>query len=165
MPRQVFYSFYYDDDASRVQQIKNMGRVESQPLLAGNKWEEVRQRGDKAIEAWISEQMSGKSCLVVLVGAHTASRPWVQHEITTAWSKGLGVVGIRIHGLQNLQQRTSTIGANPFERLNLGQMSLSKVVELYDPSGADSKAVYASIANNIEQLVERGIAIRNRYPK
>lgn len=165
MPRKVFYSFYYDDDAARVQQIKNMGRVESQPLLTGNKWEEVRARGDKAIETWINEQMAGKTCLVVLVGAKTASRPWVQYEIKTAWKKGLGVVGIRIHGLRNLEQQTSSAGANPFTQIPIGTTPLSRIVTLYNPSGADSKAVYANISDNIEKLVEEAINIRNKYPK
>lgn len=164
MARKVFYSFYYDDDASRVQQVKNIGVIESQPILAGNKWEEVRKGGDAAIEKWIKEQMAGKSCAVVLVGSRTASRPWVKYEIKKAWGDGLGVVGVRIHGLKDLQtQQTSIRGASPFDGLTLKNTAFSQIVTLYDPPGADSKAVYASISNNLEALVEAAIKIRAKY--
>jgi hypothetical protein len=42
MARKVFFSFYYKEDASRIQQVINMGAVEGQPLLTGQKWEEGR---------------------------------------------------------------------------------------------------------------------------
>lgn len=122
MPRRVFYSFYYDDDADRIQQIKNIGAIESQPLLTGNKWEEVKKGGDDAIKRWINDQMKGKTCLVALVGARTASRPWVRYEI---------------------------VQGSP----------MSTRVTLYNPTGYDSKAVYADISRSIENLVEN--AIRN----
>jgi hypothetical protein len=64
LPRRVFYSFDYEMDAARVQLVKNMGKIESQPLLSGNKWEEVRKGGDRAIKKWIDDQMYGKNCLV-----------------------------------------------------------------------------------------------------
>jgi hypothetical protein len=51
--------------------------------------------GDAAIENWIAHQMKGRSCTVVLVGANTANRKWINHEIVQSWDKGMGVVGIR----------------------------------------------------------------------
>lgn len=160
MPRRVFYSFDYEMDAARVQLVKNMGKIESQPLLSGNRWEEVRKGGDRAIKKWIDDQMYGKTCLIVLVGARTASRPWVQYEIERAWDEGLGVVGIRIHGLKNLQGETSARGKNPFANFSIADQTLSSIVTLHDPWGWDSKAVYADISKNLEQLVEDAVAIR-----
>jgi len=142
--KKVYYSFYYDEDASRVQQVINMGIVEGQQMLSGQKWEEVRKKGDKAVENWIATEMNGKDCLVVLIGTNTSKRPWVTYEIKKAWADGLGVIGIRIHGLKDLAtQKTSARGDSPF----------SDMITPYDPPGADSKAVYASISNNIETLV------------
>jgi hypothetical protein len=40
---------------------------------------------------------------------------------------------------------------------------MANIVTLYDPPGADSEAVYASINNNIEKLVENAIKIRSKY--
>ncbi|MGE3993033.1 TIR domain-containing protein [Pseudorhodoplanes sp.] len=144
--KKVYYSFYYDEDASRVQQVVNMGVVEGQQILSGQKWEEVKKKGDQAVKDWIAKEMKGKECLVALVGTNTSKRPWVTYEIKKAWDDGLGVVGVRIHGLKDLNtQKTSARGNSPF----------SDIIALYDPPGADSKAVYASISNNIEALVAK----------
>ncbi|WP_316205307.1 TIR domain-containing protein [Bradyrhizobium sp. SZCCHNS3004] len=164
MPDKVFYSFHYKGDASRIQQVIQMGAVEGQQLLTGQKWEEVEKKGKAAVEKWIDEQMRGKKCLVVLVGAQTAGRPWVQHEIKKAWGDKLGVVGIRIHGLKDLNtQLTSTKGTNPFSSFNVNGTPFDSIVTCYDPPGADSKAVYASISNNIESLVQQAIKTRARF--
>jgi hypothetical protein len=164
MARKVFYSFYYKEDASRIQQVVNMGAVEGQPLLGGQKWEAVEKGGDAAIQRWIAEQMKGKTCLVVLVGTNTSKRRWVGYEIKKAWGDKLGVVGIRIHGLKDLATgSTSARGASPFAGYNVGGKPLDNIVKLYDPPGADSKTGYASINNNIEKVVEEAIKIRSYY--
>jgi Thoeris protein ThsB, TIR-like domain len=164
MARRVFFSFYYKDDSSRIQQVINMGVVEGQRVVSGQKWEEIKKGGDDAITKWIDDQMSGKSCAVVLVGAKTSTRPWVKYEIKKAWKDNLGVVGIRIHGLRDLNtQSTSAKGASPFDGLTLNDKPFGTIVNLYDPPGRDSKAVYASINDNIEKLVEDAIKIRAKY--
>lgn len=164
MGSKVFYSFYFTEDASRIQQIINMGAVEGQTMLSGQKWEEVKKRGDAAVKKWIDEQMKGKICAVVLVGTNTSKRPWVGYEIKKAWGDGLGVVGIHIHGLKDLaSELTSARGGSPFSGFNIRGTPFGNVVKLYDPPGADSKAVYASISNNIEKLVEEAVKIRRQY--
>lgn len=100
MPRKVFYSFHYDLDSSRVQQVKQMGRVEGQLILSSNQWQDVKRGGDAAIRNWIDNQMTSKSCLVVLIGSKTAGRKWVDYEIAKVWNEGLGVVGVYIHRLK-----------------------------------------------------------------
>lgn len=57
-------------------------------------------RGNTAIKNWINRQMQGRSCLVVLVGASTADRRWINYEIIQAWGKGMGVAGIYIHAIK-----------------------------------------------------------------
>ena len=85
MAKSVFYSFYYVLDAWRVQQIIQMGALEGQTILNAQDWEQVKRQGNAAIEKWINEQMAYKSAVMVLVGAQTASRPWVRYEIAHAW--------------------------------------------------------------------------------
>lgn len=99
MAKSVFYSFHYDRDAWRVQQIIRMGALEGQPILNAQEWEEVKRKGDAAIKKWLADQMAYKSAFVVLIGAQTANRPWVRHEIAYAWDNHKPLVGIRIHGL------------------------------------------------------------------
>jgi len=38
-------------DSWRVQQVKNIGSIDEQPLLAANKWEEIKKEGDAAVES------------------------------------------------------------------------------------------------------------------
>ncbi|MBJ9592220.1 TIR domain-containing protein [Burkholderia seminalis] len=164
MTRRVFFSFHFDNDYWRTQQIRNMGALEGQSLCTPNAWEEVKRKGNAAIEKWIADNMDGKSCVVVLVGSQTANRPWVQHEIVKAWNDKRGVLGIRVDRLLDRNSQTSAAGANPFDAITFRNSSrkLSSVVPLITPKGNDSKAVYASISNGIEKWIEEAIAIRNR---
>ncbi len=165
MTRKVFFSFHFDGDAWRASQVRNIGALESDAPCSDNDWEAVKKRGDKAIEKWIADQLSGKSCAVVLVGGKTAERPWVIHEIQEAWNAKKGVVGIRIHNLKDRSGYTGTSGANPFDKLTLknGTVKLSSVVKLYNPSGASSADAYKSIKDNIADWVEEAITIRDEY--
>lgn len=165
MARKVFFSFHFDNDAWRAGQVRNMGVLEADAPCSDNDWEKVKKGGDAAIEKWIANQLSGKSCAVVLVGSDTASRPWVIHEIQEAWNAKKGVVGIRIHGLKNHSGYTSTSGNNPFDKLTLknGSALLSSQVQLKWPSGATSTEIYSSIKDNIASWVEEAITIRNNY--
>jgi len=150
----VFYSFHYDRDSWRVQQIRNMGVVEGQQILNAQDWEQVRRQGDAAIEKWISDQMAYKTAVVVLIGAETATRPWVRHEIAHAWDNRKPLVGVRIHGLADRNGRTDRMGSNPFASVSLKNGGhVSDYVPVFDPAGWDSKSVYASIQSNLTSWV------------
>ena len=150
MSKTVFYSFHYDNDAWRVQQIAKMGAVEGQSILNAQDWEAVQKKGKAAIETWIDEQMAYKKAVVVLIGSGTAARPWVQYEIQKAWNAKKPLVGVRIHGLANSAGNIDSIGPNPFERVTFQSGgSLADHVPVFNPSGSNSKDVYASIAANI----------------
>jgi|SRR5665213_1505601 len=163
MPRHVFFSFHFDGDFWRTQQVRNMGAIEGQALCNANTWEEVKRKGDAAVERWIEDNMHGKSCVVVLVGAQTASRPWVIHEISKGWNDGKGVLAIRIDKLLDKDGRSAIAGPNPLTKVTFTgtQRTLADVARLKEPAGSDSKAAYASIANNIEAWIEEAIKIRN----
>ena len=64
----VFYSFYYNADAWRTSQIRNIGVVEENKAASDNDSETVKKGGDKAIQKWIDDQLNGRSCTVVLIG-------------------------------------------------------------------------------------------------
>lgn len=164
--RRVFYSFHFDGDFWRTQQVRNIGALEHDSPVSKNDWEDVKLGGDPAIEAWIEEQLKGKSCLICLIGAHTSERPWVVHEIQQAWNKKKGVVGIYVHKLKDSDQKQSSKGANPFEKLVFVQKpskKLSTVAKAYDPGLSDSQEAYGWIADNIEAAVEEAIQIRDDF--
>ena len=158
-PMAVYYSFHYDRDHWRVQQVINMGLVEGQPLLNSQDWEEVRKKGQAAIEKWISDNMAYKSAVVVLVGAETANHPWVRFEIVKAWNEKRPLVGIRIHGLKDQQQSTDAPRSNPFALISLKSGgTLADFVSLHNPNGLDSKTVYATTQANLKTWAANGYA-------
>ena len=96
MARRVFFSFHYKPDNWRASQVRNAGVVEGNNAVADNAWEEITSGGDKAIQKWIDDQLSGRSCAVVLIGRQTANRKWIDYEIKKAWNDKKGLVGIYI---------------------------------------------------------------------
>ena len=90
MARKAFYSFHYKPDASRAGQVRNIGVVEGNTPVSDNDWETVTKGGEAAIKTWITKQMHGRSCTVVLVGTDTANRKWINHEIVKSWDDGMG---------------------------------------------------------------------------
>lgn len=161
MPRHVFYSFNYKPDNWRVSKIKQIGAIEGQRLLNSNEWETVEKGGDAAIQKWIDGQMSGKSCLVVLIGSATAGRKWVKYEIEKAWNDGKGVLGVHVHNIDDREGKTCWKGSNPFDTFKLANgESLSKYAKTYDPAGATSAAVYNTIKDNLEDWIEEAIRLR-----
>ena len=162
MTRRVFYSFHYKPDNWRAGQVRNMGVIEGNKPVSDNDWESITKGGDKAIQKWIDDQLSGKSCAVVLIGKDTAGRKWVKYEIKKAWNDKKGLVGIYIHNLKDQNESKTTKGANPFAEFTMGDSDkkLSSVVKAYDPPYTDSKNVYAYIKENLEDWVEEAIEIR-----
>lgn len=69
----------------RVQVVRNIESIEGNTPVSPNKWEEIKNSGDKQIKDWMEENMKGKSCLIVLVGEETAKRKWVKYEIEKGW--------------------------------------------------------------------------------
>lgn len=164
MVRQCFYSFHFKPDNWRAATVRSIGVIEGNKPASDNEWESIASGPDKdqKIERWIAGQMRGKTCAVVLVGAHTAGRKWINYEIRKAWNDGLGIVGINIRGLKNIDGLTSTQGANPFDCTTLGptRKLLSSIVKCYNPPGANSKERYAWIAKHLANAVEEAIRMR-----
>lgn len=161
MKRQVFYSFHFDNDVMRVWQIRKMGAIEGNELVAPNNWEQIKRSGEYAVKKWIDDNMRYKSCVVVLVGSETANREWVNYEIRKAWNEGKGLFGIYIHNLKDPRTGTCKKGANPFDNVLLknGQ-KLSSLVPCYDPNSWDA---YNDIAKNLENWVDFAIKSRGRF--
>jgi len=156
--KSVFYSFHFDNDVMRVQQIRNIGVIEGNEPVSANAWEDVKKKGDSAVEKWIDDNMKYRSCVVVLVGKDTANRKWVKYEITKAWKDKKGLVGIYIHNIKCPRNGTCSPGSNPFEQFTFDDGSkLSTVVKCYNPDPGDA---YNSIANNIERWIDEAIRIR-----
>ncbi len=160
--RQIFYSFHYIPDSWRVSQIRNIGAIEGNKPATDNDWETIVNAGDAQIKKWINEQMKYRSCTVVLIGENTANRKWINYEIIQSWNKGMGVVGIYINGLKNVEGYISNKGKNPFDYITFGNSKnkLSTKIKCYTPLGGTSREKYNWISNNLSVAVEEAINIR-----
>jgi hypothetical protein len=165
MARKVFYSFHYKPDCTRVALIRNMGVVEGNRSLTDNDWETIANSGDSAIKRWIDDQLSGRSCTIVLIGENTAKRKWIDYEIETSWNNGKGLLGVYIHNLKNLQGKQCNKGANPFSHFSIGQNQrpMTRIVKTYEPPYSDSKDVYKYINNYLADWIEEAINIRGGF--
>lgn len=116
MARKVFFSFHYDRDVHRVVQVRNSwvirAKGEAQPFYDKAQFEEAKKRVG-GIEKWIEEQLKGTSVTVVLFGADTYNRPWVQHEIKRSYELGKGLLAIDIHNVKHPQTGSDVQGTNP----------------------------------------------------
>ncbi len=164
MARRTFYSFHYQPDNWRASQVRNMGVVDGNRPCTDNDWETITSGGDENIKKWIAGQLEGKSCVIVLIGAGTAGRKWINYEIVKGWDEGKGVVGVHVHNLLDSGKKQAVKGANPFANIgygNTGRM-LSTVVKAYDPPFSVSTAVYDHIKQNLDAWVAEAIEIRGR---
>jgi len=156
--RQVFYSFHYDNDVFRVQQIRNIGALEDNKPVSANEWENIKRGGEALLKKWIDDNLRYKSCVVVLVGEETANRKWVRYEIKKAWELRKGLVGVYIHNLKDPRMGKSLKGKNPFDQFEFDDgTKLSSVVKCYNPNPNDT---YNEIKDNLEDWIEEAIASR-----
>jgi hypothetical protein len=150
--RKIFFSFHYERDSWRAGQVRNSNVVASEDeygFIDGADWESIKKKGNAAIERWIDDQLENTSVTVVLIGAETASREWVQHEILKSWNRGNGLVGIRIHNITDQDRKTDVAGRNPFDDFKLLDGTvLSSVCRTYDWVTDDGRKNLGEWAND-----------------
>jgi hypothetical protein len=152
----VFYSFHFDNDVMRVQQIRNIGSIEGNPPTSPNEWERLKKAGDAAVREWIDQSMKYKRCLIVLIGSETASRSWVKYEIEHAWNRGKAILGIYIHNVKCPRTGVCPKGRNPFDDFHFKDgTKLSSFVPCHDP---DPQQAYRDISENIASWIHSAIA-------
>lgn len=118
MARRTFFAFHYERDVWRAGQVRNSWVTkdrESAGFWDAAAWEEVKNKGNDAIEKWIDDQLKGTSVTVVLIGAETSERPYVGYEIKQSHVKGNGLLGIYIHNMKDVNGATGPKGKNPFD--------------------------------------------------
>ena len=153
--RQVFFSFHYDNDMMRVQQIRMMGAIDGDLLVNPNTWEGVKAKGETAIKKWIDDNMQYRTCVIVLIGEQTSNSKWVNYEIQKALAGNRGLFGIYIHNLKCPRNGYGKQGESPFNITTLPDgRKLSSIIDCYNPNSANA---YVDIMNNIENWIEKSI--------
>ena len=123
MARRVFFSFHYQRDIWRINQIRNVGEIVGTSAAGfhdASLWEEAKKKGDSAIKAMIDEGLKNTSVTVVCIGAATAGRKYINYEINQSIARGNGLLGIQIHELKDKNGLADTIGATPALLVNAG---------------------------------------------
>ncbi len=123
MARRVFFSFHYQNDLWRVNQIRNAHVVEGTAAAGfqdASLWKKTKLKGDAAIKRLIDDGLVGTSVTVVLIGTETANRKYVQYEIEKSIERGNGLLGIYIHQLKDRFGYASPQGRIPSALANQG---------------------------------------------
>jgi hypothetical protein len=149
--RKVFFSFHYERDVRRIQQVRNSWVVRekgtSQPFYDAADFEEAKRRAG-GIEKWIEEQLKGCSVTAVLFGAETYNREWVKHEILRSYQLKMGILAIDIHNIRDPLKGTDVQGRNPLGLWRDGDRPFTSMYRTYDWVRDDG---YNNIGGWIEQ--------------
>lgn len=121
MASTVFFSFHYNEDWSRMWNIRNSQKFKDDledigTFQSRDRWESVRLRTDAAIKKWIDEGLKYSGVTIVLISGDTWERDWVRYEIEESERQGMGMLGIRVHNLKDLSGNYGTSGPNPFSQ-------------------------------------------------
>lgn len=116
MARRVFFSFHYDGDIFRANQVRN-ANVVAGPDVAGffdhSEYQEAKNQGDEGIRRMICKHLENTTMTVVLIGNQTANRRWVKFEIDESIKRKNGFLGIYIHHLKDNYGNISPRGPKP----------------------------------------------------
>ena len=130
MARRVFFSFHYQRDIWRVNQIRNIHNVigcTAAGFQDASVWEEAKRKGDAAVKALINMGLENTSVTVVCVGSKTAGRTYVNYEIDQSIGRGNGVLAVQIHHLLDRDGKADLAGAIPSKISALGYKSYKYV--------------------------------------
>lgn len=150
--RNVFFSFHYQRDIWRANIVRNSGVVIGESAAGfrdASLWEEAKRKGDQAIKSLIDEGLKGTTVTVVLIGAETANRKYVNYEIEKSIERGNGLLGVRIHNIKDRNGNTDSLGVIP-AKLSDGGYST------YTWTSSEDFAKWVEAAYNAVQLKARG---------
>ena len=135
MARKTFFCFRYHQDYWRAINVRNSW-TSKERTAAGffepTEWEDMKRQADSVIENWIDTQLNDTSVTVVLIGADTAGKKWIEYEMKRSLAKGNGMLGICIHEIKDIKGNTSAPGANPFTKLVPAEGGATPAYPVYD---------------------------------
>jgi hypothetical protein len=123
--RRVFFSFHYQNDIWRVNQVRNSWRYnhlntrESEGFFDGSIWESSKRTGPESLKNLIREGIKNTSVTCVLVGTQTFERRWVRYEIARSVIKGNGLLAVKINLMGDSNGYTSQAGPNPLDYMGV----------------------------------------------
>lgn len=123
MARKVFFSFHYERDIWRTNVVRNSGVVEGSAAAGfydASLWEKAKKQGDAEVKRLIDNGLIGSSVTVVLIGAETHKRKFINYEIDQSIARGNGLLGIYIGGIKDQNGSADSQGPAPSRLINAG---------------------------------------------
>jgi MTH538 TIR-like domain (DUF1863) len=114
--RRTFFSFHYQRDVWRASNIRKSGQFDAQAAAGwadASLWEATKAQGPDAVKRAIEGGLRNTSVTVVLIGAETSKRRWVDYEIRRSYERGNGVIGVRIHKIRDQNSKADFRGEIP----------------------------------------------------
>lgn len=130
MARRVFFSFHYQRDIWRINQIRNIPEVTGCAAAGfqdASLWEEAKKKGDAVIKKMIDDALLRTTVTVVFIGAKTAGRKYINYEIEKSIERGNAIIGVQIHHLKNHNGEIDEPGAIPPKLIKGGYKSYKYV--------------------------------------
>lgn len=116
MSRRTFFSFHYQRDIWRVNQVR-LGAEFISAAAAGfvdaSLWEKAKTTGDSTIKKMIRDGLEYTSVTVVCIGAASARRTYINYEIEQSLERGNALLGLRINHLKDNDGRVDPEGEIP----------------------------------------------------
>lgn len=116
MARRAFFSFHYQRDIWRINQIRNIPDITGCAAAGfqdASLWEEAKKKSDAAVKKMIDDALGNTTVTVVFIGNQSSNRKFINYEIEKSIARGNGLVGIQIHHLEDSSQNVDEPGATP----------------------------------------------------
>ena len=123
--RRVFFSFHYQQDIWRVNQVRQSWRSQREDsrqaygFFDASIWESKQRVGPDALKRLIRESLENTSVTCVLSGAETYARRWVRYELARSVARGNGLLTVRIDRMGDRNAYGSAEGPNPLDRMGV----------------------------------------------
>lgn len=123
--RRVFFSFHYQEDIWRANQIRNSWRFghestrEGRGFFDGSLWEKSQRTNDESLKSLIRNGLENTSVTCVLAGTYTYIRRWVRYEIARSVVKGNGLLTVFIDMKKNEESKTCDRGPDPLDYMGV----------------------------------------------
>lgn len=113
----VYFSFHYTADRDRARAaaerwLREPG-ADATAFIPRPVIERMIQAGVPAIYRWIDEAIRMADATVVLVGAATAGRHFVEYELASTIRQGKPLLGVRVHDVPDAAGATVAPGPSP----------------------------------------------------
>jgi hypothetical protein len=149
MARRVFFSFHFQNDNWRVNQVRKSGEftdVDGTDTFYDNSlWEATKKKGDQALKKLIDGGLNNSSVTTVLAGTETWARKWVRYELVKSFERGNGLMTLWIDQVKDSQGRTSPRGNDPLHCLFFRRNADKKTAATFYHDGSEWRT-YETIA-------------------